>query len=198
MFSIKFIVDEAYLKKAWIESFPDGIWSQSILEETKVFLKELQAAWQKDESRITSLLEEVSGISFEGAFTVLVIHPSLEIGEYIDETSLRWGYKDMFPGYMTLGVAHELLHCLTHNYYIALKEDEMWLFHSLVYLTVDEELYKRLYNKRTYFSSPIVDTYHPRLIETARTILPEWKKYMKSRKTKSIYKLFESIQKNTL
>lgn len=158
------------------------------------FKASITEKWNTHGSRIVSLLEEITGMSIEGEFNVHLLNPKLESAQYLNETDIEWGYDELFPNYSIIGLAHELLHCLTHEFYTRLSDDEKWLFHSLVYLSADEELYRYFTSNAEYFTTPILSTYHPRLIETARKVLPEWRKRMSDPQRKNLIEFFEELR----
>ena len=152
--------------------------------------------WKTKEARLIKELNLVTGLTPEGTYTVYALHPRLEEGQYIGKREIEWAYDDLYPNYMILGITHELLHCLTHDFYQSLSDDEKWVFHAMVYLSVDEEMYKRMNSVKEYFSSPILNSYHPRLITTARSILPYWEKRVQENFSGNLYDFYKERPKS--
>ena len=125
-----------------------------------------------------------------------MLHPEIEMGSYIGDNIIEWGNPDYYDNYQLIGLCHEFLHVLTEKQYKETKtEDEKWLLHSLIYLSVDEELRLHVNGDNGYFMSGVVDTYHSCLIETARKNLSAWKDYVTNNE-KNIIDLYENLRKS--
>ena len=198
MLRVKFIIDESKLEHFWALKHGTESLPKDFLLETEKFKKTVELKWKEKEELISLAFQELTGIRLEGEFVVFVLHPVLEIGQYDNEHDIEWGYDELFPNYIVMGIAHEILHCLTHAFYMTLTDDQKWIFHALIYLAIDEELRSKLNGEGEYFSSPIVDTYDKRLIQTAKNILPYHKKYIAESGLKNIFHFYEQISKLNL
>lgn len=194
MLKVNFIFDQSQLFIYWGKKHKGQKPSHRIIQENQEFKDLVEGKWKASELQVSSLFKKITGIKLQGNFDVFVLHPSLEIGHYVDERSVEWGYSELIKDYLVFGIAHELLHCLTHEFYVSLSEKDKWIFHAIVYLSMDEELRMELDSKGEYFDSPIVESYHKRLISTAKKLLPEWKKRMANEKKTDIFTFFESVK----
>jgi hypothetical protein len=192
MFTVKFVFDPARVKVKWAHKFPESF-SDVIIEESEGYKSLVEKKWLESEEFLLEQLALITGLHPTGTYTVYTLHPNLEEGQYLSEHEIEWGYADLYPKYIILGLTHELLHCITHNFYEPLSDDEKWVFHALVYLSVDEELYRMLNSESEYFSCPILSTYHPRLIETAQCILPYWKERMQNDERENLYDFYKKL-----
>ena len=195
MLNIQFLVDNSKIKhylfkKQGIENVP-----QKLLLEAEKFKKIVELKWKVKEPIISAVFEKLTGIKLEGKFVVSILPPSFEIAQYNDEHNIEWGYSELYPNYIVIGLTHELLHCLTHNFYTRLTDDQKWIFHSVIYLSIDEQLRFELNGKSEYFSAPIIETYHKRLIQTTKSILPHFLKYITETKPKNIFNFYKKICK---
>jgi hypothetical protein len=192
MLNIQFAVNKEKIKNNWFLKYRKTP-EESIYTETENFCHEIEEKWKEKEVLICSACKNITGIEFQGDFLIFVFHPDLEIAEYVDTQTVKWGYRELYSNYIVIGIAHELLHCVTHDFYTKLDDGGKWLFHSLVYLSIDEELRFILNGKDEYFSSPIINTYHKKLISTAKKILSKWKKYMVDANPKNIIDFYKQI-----
>ncbi len=197
MFTIKFSVDSQRVKNHWVSKYKQEDLAPEVSAQTELFRKSVEQKWGKREMEVLSLIEKFTGLDIAGHFSVFILPPELEMAQYIDEENIEWGYGELYPNSIVVGLAHELIHCLTHDFYSTLSDDDKWIFHALIYLSADEELRFTLNGRAEYFTSPVLDTYHERLIETAKRILPFWKEYLSNPKGENIINLFEKIKDNT-
>ncbi len=198
MFSINFNVDLQRILEHWNDARPNMAAPADLVKQTKIFAQEVKNEWYRNEHAYVSKLAEVTGLNVEGNFTVYILPPVLEEAQYLNESEIEWGHSALFSNFISRGICHELLHCLTHEFYLALSDDEKWIFHALVYLSVDEEFYRHFHNTQEYFSSPAIESfYHPRLIETAKLLLPQWINFLKDKSTHTIYDVYNEIYSET-
>ena len=194
MFNIRFLVDnqkiKRYFLKRGVKNVPKGIFL-----ETEKFKKTIESKWNKKESVILTVFRRITGIKLEGKFVVSVLHPSLEIAQYNDKQNIEWGYDELYPNYIIIGLSHELLHCLTHDFYITLTDGQKWVFHAIIYLSINEKLRFKLNGESNYFSMPRIETYHKRLIKIAKNILPYFLKYTTENRQKNIFDFYNSVRK---
>ena len=186
MVEIQFLVHKTRIEKYWIAKFNVNAVPRDVFIQTAARRRVIQGKWIEKEKIVISNLERITGIHAEGDFNVFVLPVELGIGHYLDKENIEWGYAELYENYSVIALAHELLHCLTHDFYSTVSDNNKWLFHALIYLSTDEELCFVLNGKSEYFSSPIADVYHPRLIATARNILPHWKTYRTNSQGRSI------------
>ena len=192
MLHIQFLVDKEKVRGKWFLKYHEKP-EERILIETENFCREIEDKWKAKETLVSSAFKKITGIELRGEFIVFVFHPDLEMAEYLDARTIEWGYKEFYPNYLVIGIAHELLHCITHDFYTKLTDDEKWIFHSLVYLAIDEDLRFLLNGKAEYFSSSIIYTYHRKLIVTAKNILPKWEEYTANTNSKNIIDLYREL-----
>jgi len=88
-----------------------------------------------------------------------------------------------------------LLHIATEELLDSLDEEESkWRLHALIYLSIDEELRIRFgQDNANYFEGAFVQRRHPRLIKTAKMLMPAWEEYLKQDR-QNILELFEEIK----
>lgn len=188
------IRDGETVNKIFESIFESGIFKKVLLE-TEDYKDRLEKLC--DNVAYLEEYEKIIGPQPSAEATVLVLHPEIEIGSYIGDNIIEWGNPDFYENYQIIGLCHEFLHVLTEKQYKEAKtEDEKWLLHSLIYLSADEELRLRINGNNGYFMSGVVHTYHPRLIETAKKLLTDWKQYIADRKQKNIIELYESLRVN--
>jgi len=188
------IRDKATVNKIFELIFQSEIFKKAYLE-TQNYKDRLEKVWSENTPYILEY-EKIIGLQPSAEATVLVLHPELETGSYISDNIIEWGYPDLYDNFQLIGLCHEFLHVLTEKQYeMAETEDEKWLMHSLIYLSADEELRLRINKDSDYFTSSIVNTYHPRLIETAKRSLPTWKQYVANKREKDVIELYENLRK---
>jgi hypothetical protein len=196
MFKIQFITDKEKLENLWFSKYHKKP-EEKVFSETENFCREIETKWKEKEVIVLSLFKKITGLKLDGDFTVFVFHPKLEMAEYKDANTVYWGYGELYSNYIVVGITHELLHCLTNDFYIKLSDDEKWIFHALIYLSNDEELRFGLNGKDGYFTSPIIGTYHKKLTETTKNMLPYWKEYMNEKNSKNIIEFYEKVKRIT-
>ena len=186
MAQLDFIADTERINKYRDEKELPLLDSEHLQSEAEDFRLLTQHRWEESGGEIIPQIEEITGLSIRGIFNIFTLLPGLEMGQYLDAQNIEWGLDELFPNYTTIGIAHELLHCVTHEFYDKLPDDEKWIFHAIVYLSADEELFRRIDASHEYFTSSILATYHPRLIESARHIFPYWQERMSNMQRKNI------------
>ena len=195
---IHFVVNLARVREHWKLKFGTDAVAKASIMQAESLRTQMEQNWRDKESIILSSLKRITGLDTAGSFTAYVMPAELEIGHYLDEKNIEWGYPNLYENYSLIGIAHELIHCLTHHFYTSLSDDDKWLFHSIIYLSADEEIRFILNGKDDYFSSPIIATYHERLLATAKRILPYWKEHIASPSGKDIYTLFRDLQEKNV
>jgi hypothetical protein len=153
-----------------------------VLNETEEYKQKLEIDWEDSRKKVVRHLEDITGLTFDYKVTIAVLHPKLEIGSYIGSNIIEWGSQYRHNHSQAIGLAHEVLHVSTDSLSQSISEEKVhWILHSLIYLAADEELRVRLYSGERYFNSSLIKTYHPKLIRTARRILPVWQKFLNER-----------------
>jgi len=170
---------------------------KKVCSETEDYKNRLEKLWTENTSHVEEY-ENIIRLNVSAKATVLVLHPEIATGSYIGDNVIEWGNSDLYNNYQLIGLCHEFLHVLTEKQFNESQtEDEKWLLHSLIYLSADEELRLRINDNNGYFMSGIVGSYHPRLIEKAKKLLPAWKDYIVNGQKNSIVDLYKTLQKNS-
>ncbi len=168
---------------------------QKVTRETEEYRCRVEREWEENRSHV-EVYEALIGIGATTKAEVLVLHPEMETGSYLGGGVIEWGNPDFYPNYQTIGLCHEFLHLLTETQFKETKnENEKWLLHALIYLSADEEVRRRMSGDGEYFRVELVRQYHPRLIETARTHLSEWKSYIEGQNGRDIVELYETLRR---
>ena len=194
MLNIRFAIDPARIADHWSQKFPSRPLPADILVTTGELRSGTERNWKSLEGKILPHIESVTGLKGEGTIRIFMLPTELDIGHYLDKETVEFGHGDLYPHYTMIGISHEIIHCLTHDFYAELSDDDKWLFHALVYLSADEEIRFLLNGKSDYFSSPVIETYHKRLLSSARLALPYWIEHMKDPQKESLYELFHRIK----
>lgn len=185
------IRDKDTVNKIFESIFKSEIFKKVYLE-TEAYKNKLEEIWRENNSYLKEY-KNIIRLKKSIEVTVLVLHPSLGVGSYINDNTIEWGSPDFYKNYQFIGLCHELLHVLTEEQFLETgTEDEKWLLHSLIYLSTDEELRLKLNGGTEYFIPSIVETYHPHLIEIAKKLLPVWKKYINEQE--NIIELYERLK----
>jgi hypothetical protein len=177
----------------YLKTLKQSKYFQKIYQQTENYLKFCQNQWNKNFSKTTQLMSEITGIDFEKenkTFEVYLTHPSLKNGmallHLIKKTNrniILFGHNEDWPNYFTVYMWHEIL----HFYWLKPKDEN--LSHAIIELATDNELRIRL-NGGKY--PPFVG--HSWLEKIRRKIYPYWKKYLnKKLKVKNIFELEEYI-----
>jgi len=194
MLKLKFSTDVTKLKEYWTSKYRIDEIPSNVIIETKKFCALVEKKWTDQELIACPLFEEITGMQLDGEISVFIVHPDLATAQYTDARTIEWGYRELYPQYIAVGLSHEILHCLTHDFYVALSDDQKWVFHACIYLAIDEELRMRLTKNDAYFSSPILDTYHPRLIHIAKDLLPKWKAHILAKERGTIIDFYKNLK----
>ena len=186
-------VDRPRIKEHWAAKFQKDC-PEEIFLNAQTFKETVENKWNQKQEIVIHKVEEMVGIDVAGTFNVFILPSELEEAQYLDEKTIEWGFSESCPNSIVIGLAHEIIHCITHDFYSTLSDDDKWFFHALVYLSADEEIRFVLNGKSEYFDSLVLHTYHPRLIETARNLLPYWKEYIANRNCRTIIDLFRELK----
>lgn len=177
--------------------FQDIFYSDVFLDvyrETEEYKIRIEREWDENSTHV-EFYESLIGGGVTTNAEVFVLHPQMETGSYMGENVIEWGNPDFYPNYQVIGLCHEFLHAVTEKQFNETRnEDEKWLLHALIYLSADEELRQKMNGGGEYFPEAITVQYHPRLIETAKSYLPEWKSYIEGRNGRTIVNLYEALR----
>ncbi len=191
--TINIAADPERIKRHWSAKYAGENPTSEIIAQAEIFGDELDQAWKQSQETILSTIERITGLPVVGEFTVFVLPPELQEAQYLDATTIEWGYAEAYENSMVIGIAHELIHCVTHDFYSPLSDDEKWIFHALVYLSADEEVRFALNGRSEYFDLPTIGDYHERLIKTAKMILPLWKEHLENSQRSSLIAFFHEL-----
>jgi hypothetical protein len=174
----------------YLKTLKQSKYFQKIYEQTENYLKFCQNQWNKNFTKTTQLMTEITGIDFKKenkTFEVYFTHPSLRNGAsllHLVKESKRniilFGHNEDWPNYFTVYMWHEILH-----FYLE-KND---INHALIELITDNELRIKL-NGGKY--PPFIG--HKELNKIRIKILPYFKKYLNSKK-RNIFKFLYAIKK---
>ncbi len=152
---------------------------KKLKRETEEYLKFVKNQWEKNYEVVSSELPKITGLDLpDKEITVFITHPKMKNG--ISRplfNSICWGHKENWKNYTTVYLCHELLHLMAEG-----KEKDSDTMHAIIELACDNELRIRLNKKGKYFEENSKQIGHPFLESLERKILPEWKKFLKSKK----------------
>ncbi len=140
----------------------------------------VESQWKKNYASSLRHLSDITGIDLskiDREITIYISHPRLSHGRsYLEEHAITWSHPDEWKNYATVYLWHEIMHHVT--------ADTRWsphLMHSLIELACDNELRIRLNGGGAYFKEKGIPMGHRYLVGLNKKLLPDWKKYLRSR-----------------
>jgi hypothetical protein len=191
--SIHFLLDQERIVRHWIKKFGTHP-EEKIFSNTEKWKNEVGHGWSLHEKHIFESVKTITGLSIDRNIDVYILPAELKEAQYLNEHEVEWGYPEQYPNSISIGLSHEFLHCATDGFYQNLSYEEKWVFHAIIYLSIDEELRCILQEGGKYFDLPTIHEYHPQLIEHAKKILPDWKTRMAKSQKEDIVTFFLSNQ----
>lgn len=160
---------------------------KKLLSETEEYKKWLENEWLEKRKQVEKELTDILRIPLpKDQFTVIVFHPKLAEGRYLENKTIAWGHIEEWPNYSIVYLSHEFLHEVFGRSKIE---------HAIIELATDNELRIRLSNGGDYFyvdDKPIV---HEELLSLEKKILPLWLEYLEE-KEENAFKLIEELKQN--
>lgn len=132
------------------------------------------------------------------AIQVIVLHPAMNVGSYMGNHIIEWGYPDQYPNSQVVGLAHEVLHCLTDDVARQSGSQGKWVLHALIYLAANEALRCQLNSQSVFFEAEIIRDFDARLIAIARDLEPCWRRCVQEDGVQAglIFRIYENIFKS--
>lgn len=190
----RFVRDRSHVLAIFDRIFDSDIF-QKMLAETEAYGVAVSTEWAQMGEQVLAHLRDITGMTVSEDISVLILHPSLDIGSYIGGGEIEWGIAESYRYSNSIGLAHEMLHFATNDLADSLAtEAERWKLHALIRLATDEEIRSRLHPESPeYFQDAHIKGYHAHLIETAKSLLPQWRTYL-SNPERNLVTLFETVR----
>jgi len=153
---------------------------QTIRKQTQEYLELCKKRWEESFPACLSLMENLTGITFDATFTVYITHPGICNGSSMSPQMIFWGNKEWWPHYTVVYLWHEIF----HDYF-----DLSGTSHAIIQLLTDNEL-------RQHLSGEPYPPFegHPGLIPQMKAYEPDWNEYLK-KKEKNIFEFIELMKK---
>ena len=159
-----------------------------LIQETKKYTIFVQKQWRRNEKKILSFVESITGIKLpKKTIDIYLTHPKLNNGMTLDDSTIVWSHSEDWKNYATVYLCHELMHIFTNH-------DPSEITHAVIELMTDNELRIHLNGKGIYFKESGKEVGHRSLRKLEKKILPRWKIYLK-KKDKNIFKFLEEIKR---
>lgn len=143
--------------------------AQRVVRETRAYATRVEREWTRNSAWTIAQLRELTRLPLpRRTIRVFVSHPALRNGRAVDERTIVWGSKGLFPNDSTVYLAHEILHQLTWD-------DTTEVGHAAIELLADNELRIRLNGGRYFEQSGL-----PELRALTRRLLPAWRAYLRT------------------
>lgn len=151
--------------------------------------------WKKNEKEALRILQEISGLPIpRHKITVYITHPKSRNAKTLDRNTIVIGRIENWKNYLTVYLCHELMHIMT---WPAHFQSNFNILHAIIMLA-DDELKIRLNKKGGYlsFKKEELNAEVIKLINSAKKILPYWRKYLNGNIGKNILGLKSLLDKN--
>jgi hypothetical protein len=140
---------------------------KKLLKQTNSYKNLVEKQWNKNLKETSLIIRELTGLDLDKSLTVYITHPAFGRGRHLGGNKIAWGHNEDYPNYSTVYLWHEILHSYLE------KND---LTHSIIQLVAENELKVRL-NGGKY---PPFEG-HEKLFPIMKKLLPNWKKFLKSK-----------------
>ena len=152
-----------------------------LLAEAKTHLEQTRSEWSSNYERTFSFMTSLTKKKMSKTIKVLITHPEVFQGRYLDGNVIAWGRKSDWKNYSTVYFWHEIL----HSY---LKYNKKT--HALIELMTDDAL-KGVLNGGTF--PPFSDDGHENLKPMKQWIYDHyWKAYLAA-KSKNMLQLEDDL-----
>ena len=155
-----------------------------LLAEAKTHLEQTRSEWTSNYERTFSFMTSLTKLKMSKTIKVLITHPEVFQGRYLEGNGIAWGRKSNGKNYSTVYLWHEIL----HSY---LKYNNKT--HALMELVTDDAL-RVFLNGGTF--PPFSDDGHEKLKQKKQWIYDHyWKAYL-ANNSKNILQLEDDLIKD--